>query len=47
MSTNILDIKGNEIHTSDWVNLSGCRSSKAIVGRDDKGFTLYFGSSNG
>ncbi|MGV3076309.1 hypothetical protein ACEE21_14590 [Clostridium baratii] len=45
--TGLLDIEGKEIYTGDWVNLSGCTSKKAIIGKNDSGFRLYFGSLEG
>lgn len=45
--TGLLDIEGNRIYTSDWVSLCGCTSKKAIVGKNDTGFRLYFGNLNG
>lgn len=45
--TGFLDIEGKEIYTSDCVSLCGCTSKKAIIGRNENCFRLYFGSSNG
>lgn len=45
--TGLLDINGIEIKTADTVNLRGCTSTKAIVGKTDRGFELFFGSENG
>lgn len=47
VSTGFLDVNGKEIKTSDWVSLCGCTSKKAIIGRDENCFRLYFGSPNG
>lgn len=47
LSTNLFDINGQEIKTSDTVCLDGCTSTKAIVGKTDEGFMLFFGSDNG
>lgn len=45
--TGLLDIEGNKIYTADWVSLCGCTSKKAIIGKNDIGFRLYFGSLDG
>lgn len=47
ISTGLTDIHGVELKTSNHVKLRGCRSDTAIVGQDEKGFVLFFGTDNG
>ncbi len=48
ISTGILDINGKIIMTANKVQLSGCTSEFAIVGRNmSDNFVMYFGSDNG
>lgn len=48
MRTNVRDINGNELMTSDKVKLNGCTSRFAYVGIDmSERFVLFFGSKNG
>lgn len=48
VSTDLRDINGNMLKTADKVQLDGCTSSHAIIGRDADGkFMLFFGSNNG
>ena len=48
-STGLTDINGNEIKTSNIVQLNGCSSSYAIVGlnTDNQTLMLFFGSERG
>ncbi|ALS22227.1 hypothetical protein [Paenibacillus naphthalenovorans] len=48
LDTNLSDINGNALKTSDKVHLNGCTSKYAIIGKgmNDK-YMLYFGSEHG
>ena len=48
LATGIVDIEGNEIKTRDKIQLNGCTSRYAIVGKDSREkFMIFFGSDNG
>lgn len=48
VNTDLEDIDGFGLKTGDKIQLNGCTSRYAIVGRSmDESFMLYFGSDNG